>query len=164
MASTELLNFTKTTSIMPDTADSPKRYWLIVAARDHVQRGVEGGFCQANHGKPTNLKRMRQGDGVVFYSGKESLGGKTPLQAFTAIGHVTDDAPYQAQMTPDFAPFRRNVTFAKSHEVPIAPLLNELSFIANKTHWGAAFRFGFLEIPEVDFNRIDSQMTGSESV
>lgn len=142
----------------------PARYWLLVAAHDHVQRGVEGGFCQANHGKPTNLRRMRRGDGVVFYSGKETMEGKTPLQAFTAIGRVADDEPYQVSVTPDFEPFRRNVTFAESHAIPIAPLLDALSFIPNKTNWGITFRFGFLEVPEVDFNRIAAQMTDSKQV
>ena len=28
-------------------------YWINTVSRDHVQRGVAGGFTQANHGKPT---------------------------------------------------------------------------------------------------------------
>ena len=142
--------------------DVAVRYWLLVAARDHVRRGVAGGFCQANHGKPTNLRRLRRGDGVVFYSGKEMMEGKTPLQAFTAIGRVADDEPYQVSVTPDFEPFRRNVAFVNSQDVPIATLLAELSFIPNKTNWGITFRFGFLEIPEADFNQIAARMTGTK--
>lgn len=137
---------------------SSPRYWLLIAAHDHVQRGVEGGFCQANHGKAQNLKRMQKGDGVVFYSAKEKYGEPTPLQQFTAIGRVSDDAVYQVKMTPDFEPFRRGVDFAKSHETSITPLINALTFIKNKAKWGMTFRFGFLEIPEEDFTRIEKQM------
>jgi hypothetical protein len=33
-----------------------------------------------------------------------------------------------------------------------------LSFIRSKDHWGAAFRFGFLRVPEEDFARIAAAM------
>ncbi|CCH52950.1 UPF0310 protein [Fibrisoma limi BUZ 3] len=136
----------------------PVRYWLIVAARDHVLRGVEGGFCQANHGSARNLKRMQNGDGVAFYSPKLTLGETTPLRAFTAIGWVQGDAVYQTTVSPDFEPFRRDITFLESHEAPIAPLIPALHFIKNKTNWGITFRFGFLEIPEDDFLTIAAHM------
>ena len=40
-------------------------YWIIVAALDHLQRGVEGGFCQANHGKRAPLARMAERTGAA---------------------------------------------------------------------------------------------------
>ena len=141
-------------------SNHPTRYWLIVAARDHVQKGVEGGFCQANHGKARNLKRMRKNDGVVFYSPKEQFGETTPLRAFTALGRVSGETVYQSPMAPDFEPFRRDIRFETVHEVPIQPLIDKLDFIRNKTNWGVTFRFGFLEIPEPDFERIAELMTG----
>jgi hypothetical protein len=33
----------------------------------------------------------------------------------------------------------------------LKPPLDEHSFVKNKTHWGAAFRFGQLKIPAADF-------------
>lgn len=144
------------TFAMPDQPVS--RYWLIVAARDHVQKGVEGGFCQANHGKARNLKRMQKGDGVVFYSPKEAYGNPKPLQAFTALGHVSDDEVYQSPMAPDFEPFRRDIQFEHVQETPIQPLIAHLDFIRSKTNWGMTFRFGFLEISAADFDRIAREM------
>ena len=38
------------------------KYWIIVASKDHLQRGLNGGFIQANHGKAAPLKRMQPGD------------------------------------------------------------------------------------------------------
>ena len=134
------------------------RYWLLVAARDHVQKGVEGGFCQANHGKARNLKRMKKDDGVVFYSPKEEFGNPKPLQAFTALGHVRDDEGCRWPMAQDFEPFRRNIQFENVQETPIQPLIAHLDFIRSKTNWGMTFRFGFLEISESDFARIASKM------
>ena len=45
-----------------------------------------------------------------------------------------------------------------AHEAPIKPLIDTLSFIRSKQHWGAAFRFGFIRVPEADFQRIAAAM------
>ena len=134
------------------------KYWMVVVSKDHIARGVVGGFMQANHGKEEPLKRMTVNDGVIFYSPKQTFGGDEPLQAFTAVGQVADEQIYQHKMADDFIPFRRNITYHKSNETPIAPLINDLDFIKNKTSWGYHFRFGFFEIPESDFKLIRSKM------
>ncbi len=133
-------------------------YWINVVSRDHVQRGVASGFTQANHGKASGLKRLKQGDWIVFYSPKTAYEGGEPLQAFTAIGQVADDELYQFAVTPDFIPWRRNVNFKPCQEALIKPLINDLSFITDKTHWGYKFRFGLFQIPEADFMLIQEAM------
>jgi hypothetical protein len=138
------------------------RCWVNTVSRDHVLAGIEGGFTQAGHGKPSRLKRLSAGDSLVFYSPKTSLRGGTPLQAFTAIGRVVDDELYRVQMSPDFRPWRRNVKFTRCTEAPIAPLIDELSFIKDKRRWGYVFRFGLFEIPCTDFERIKTAMTGGD--
>lgn len=87
------------------------KYWINVVSRDHLQRGIAGGFMQANHGKNTGLKRLKTGDYVLFYSPKTSYQGGEPLQAFTALAQVADDELYQVEMVPGFVPWRRNVTY-----------------------------------------------------
>jgi hypothetical protein len=134
------------------------QYWINTVSRDHVRRGVEGGFTQANHGKPHMLLRMKSGDGVAFYSPKTEFSGQQPLQRFTAIGFVKDDDLYQVEMSPGFIPWRRNVRFLESEEIPIQPLINSLSFIKDPSRWGYMFRLGMFEIPEADFKLIAQQM------
>ena len=73
--------------------------WINTVSRDHVQRGVRGRFTQANHGKPHALRRMARGDWIVFYSPRTSHPDGDSLQAFTAIGQVVDDEPYQAELS-----------------------------------------------------------------
>ena len=136
----------------------PKKYWILVASRDHVQRGLEGGFAQANHGKATALKRMQAGDGILYYSSKEVYGEETKCQRFTAIGEVSDDLVYHGEMGGGFVPFRRNVNYQACSEVSILALIGALDFIKDKTHWGAPFRFGVVEIGEKDFRLIAEQM------
>jgi hypothetical protein len=42
--------------------------------------------------------------------------------------------------------------------------VERLSFITNKTHWGAAFRFGYIRIPAADFALIAAEMGVAEAV
>lgn len=134
------------------------KYWIIVASKDHLQRGVTGGFIQANHGKAAPLKRMQVGDFVILYSPKVEFEKPEKLQCFTAICRITDENIYQQDMGGGFVPFRRNVKFLPSKDVSILPLINNLTFIKDKTHWGAPFRFGTLQIPEEDFRLIAGKM------
>lgn len=140
------------------------KYWIIVASKDHVKTGVAEGIAQACHGKVSPLKRMRKGDFVVYYSGKQSFGKPEKCQEFTAIGTVKDDDVYPFQITADFCPFRRNIDFFESVDISILPLINNLDFIQNKKSWGYPFRFGFFEIKEYDFNLISSLMLQEEYV
>lgn len=134
------------------------KYYIAVASKDHIERGVEGGFMQANHGKSTSLKRLRTGDGIIFYSPKRYFEKDEKCQCFTAIGEVKDEEVYQGVMSAGFNPFRRNIHFYDSKETSIIPLIDELDFIVDKKRWGFSFRFGFLEILEKDFQFIKSKM------
>src|SRR5262245_2993508 len=124
-----------------------RRFWVGVVSRSHVEIGVKGGFIQLGHGKKTPLQQLRAGDGMLRYAPRTDYPDGTVLQTFTAIGMVTSGEIYQVEMSSDFKPFRVDVQFQKCREAPIKPLIDQLSFIKNKTHWGAAFRFGQLEIP-----------------
>ncbi len=134
------------------------KYWVSVASKDHVKTGVAEGFAQACHGKAAPLKRMRQGDFVIYYSGKQTMDKAEKCQEFTAIGKVLNNETYAVQVSDDFCPSRRNVEFLPCKDVSILPLINDLDFIQNKKSWGYPFRFGFLEINKHDFELISSQM------
>lgn len=141
-----------------------KKYWIIVASKDHVRTGIEQGVAQACHGKSSPLKRMQKDDFVIYYSGKQSFEKPEKCQKFTAIGRVKDEEVYPFQMTADFRPFRRNIEFYDSKEVSILPLIEALDFIPNKKNWGYTFRFGLLEVKKKDFELISSRMLGKQHV
>jgi hypothetical protein len=137
---------------------APRRYWIGVASGDDVAAAVAGGFVQVNHGKAGPLERMRAGDGFAYYSPRERNAGGAPLQQFTAIGRVRD-APLALADGADGEPvFRRAMDYLPAEPVAVKVLLDELSFVRSRTHWGAAFRFGFLGVPEADFERIARAM------
>lgn len=134
------------------------RYWLGVVHRAHIERGVTGGFIQLNHGKKRPLQRMSGGDWIVIYSPRTNFEDKKPLQTFTAIGRIRSGEIYQHDMGDGFVPYRLDVAYADCREVEIRPLLDQLSFIPDKQHWGSLLRFGHLEIPAVDFKLIAQAM------
>jgi hypothetical protein len=135
-----------------------RHYWIGVVSKNHVDIGVAGGFTQLNHGKAGPLERMHPGDGFAFYSPRTAYPDGPPLQAFTAIGRVGAGGIFQAEQGEGFRPFRRSVLYLPARDAPIKPLIDDLTFIRSKQHWGAAFRFGFLRVPEEDFARIAAAM------
>ncbi len=134
------------------------RYWIGVASKEHVQRAVLGGFAQVCHGKAGPLNQMKEGDWIVYYSPTIKFGKKEPCQSFTAIGEIKDGDPYPFAMSENFVPWRRDVSFVKSNEIPIQQLLDELSFVKDKQKWGFPFRRGCFEISQMDFQIIASAM------
>lgn len=134
------------------------KYFLICASKDHVLKGVEGGFAQAGHGRKDFISKPSKGDWVVFYSSKDKFENGKLLQRFIAIGQVVDEEPYQPNASESFKPYRRNVEFKNSEEVEIRPLLERLTFIKNKARWGFYLMSGFHEISKEDFDVINSAM------
>ena len=134
------------------------RCWIAVASAAHVRRGKAAGFMQVCHGKAAPLRRVLPGDRVVYYSPATEMGGQDRLQSFTAIGIVRQGDAYQVDMGGDFCPFRRNVDWLPSTEVPIAPLLDRLSFTAGKRNWGYQLRCGLFAISEDDWQLIATEM------
>jgi hypothetical protein len=134
------------------------KFWIIVASKDHVKNGISAGIAQACHGKSSPLKRMKKGDFVIYYSGKQILGKPDKCQEFTGLGKVIDDETYQFQVSGDFCPSRHNIEFLQCNNISILPLIDGLDFIQNKKNWGYPFRFGFFEINNHDFDLISSQM------
>jgi EVE domain len=134
------------------------RFFIGVASREHVRIGVNGGFAQFGHGKMAPAKRLATGDWVIYYSSKERISEAGRCQRFTALGRVVDDEPLRVEQAPGFTPWRRRMEYLEAREVEIRPLLDHLSFITDKSRWGAVFRFGLIEIPRDDFMRIAKRM------
>jgi hypothetical protein len=132
--------------------------WIAVASAEHVRLGRGIGFMQVCHGKASPLRRMRPGDRVAYYSPTVTFKGRDALQAFTAIGTVEEDEPYQLDMGGGFVPFRRNVAWLPAQEVPIRPLLARLEFAAGKPNWGYQLRFGLFAISAHDMAVIAEAM------
>lgn len=134
-------------------------YWVNTVSLEHVELAVEGGFTQAEHGKDTKLRKLRRGDGLVFYSPRTAMRSGRPLRQFTALGTITGDEPYQVKVRPDFRPWRLEVAFDDTHPAEAGTLLEQLSFITDVRQWGVPFRQGLFEVSADDFAVIRAAMT-----
>lgn len=145
-------------------SDRITRFWIIVASKDHVRTAVANGIAQACHGQNMPIKRMKKGDLIIYYSGKQTMGQSKKCQEFTALGKVSDDEVYEIKVSEDFCPSRRNIKFVECKDTPIISLIDNLDFIQNKKSWGYPFRYGFLEIGQHDFKLISTQMLSKDHV
>tara|TARA_B100001250_G_C19733454_1_gene759636 strand:+ start:61 stop:492 length:432 start_codon:yes stop_codon:yes gene_type:complete len=134
------------------------KYWIIVASKDHVDTGIAGGFAQACHGKANPLKRMSNGDMIIYYSSKKEFGKNDPYQKFTAIGQISDDEVYEYLTGDNFCPSRIKVNYYHSIDLTIHDIKDQLQFISDKNRWGYPFRWGILEINQHDFELISIMM------
>ena len=137
-------------------SETTRSFWIAVASANHVARGLTGGFMQVCHGKEGPLKRLRQGDGVAYYSPIETFGARDTCQAFTAIGTVRDAAPYQAEMRPGMLGYRRDIDWLPARETPISDLTDRLEF--TRGNWGMLARRGMFEVSGADFQTIRAAM------
>lgn len=135
--------------------------WIAVACAAHARRGCavpQQGYMQVCHGKRAPLQRLAPGDRVAYYSPTVTMGGKDKLQAFVSIGVVLPGEPYAFDMGGGFVPHRRDVAYVPAREAPIAPLLDSLEFVENRSRWGYKFRFGLFKVSAHDMALIAHAM------
>lgn len=131
-------------------------YFVACVSKDHVVAGVLGEYLQSKDAAP--LKRMDRGDLVVFYSEGTLFRAGERLQAFTAIGRVADGAPHQVTVTPVFKPWRCRMEFIGAEEAPIAPIVEQLSFVSDKTTLAMPAKRGLFEVSVDDFMIVANAM------
>lgn len=145
----------------PSAPHSLRRNWIAVASAQHARRGCATpgtGFMQVCHGKAAPLRRVQAGDRVAYYAPTVTMGGKDRLQAFVSIGIAQPGEPYAFDMGGGFVPFRKDVAYVPAQEAPIAPLLDSLEFVEDRTRWGAKFRFGLFAVSDHDMRLIARAM------
>ena len=135
-------------------------FWMGVASAQHARRGRDGGFAQLGHGKHIAVKSLRKGDWIVYYSPREGMGEGRVVQAFTTIGRVTSDAPYRAEQTKNFNPYRVDVDYLKDAEPAlIKPLLDKLRLTRDHgANWGIVMRGPKRKLDEMDMRTIAEAM------
>jgi len=144
---------------MPAKKPSGTRYWIAVVPKSRVEVAVAGGFAMFAHGRHDAIKRTGPGDWLAYYSPRTLLKGGEEVRAFTAIGQFTEREPYEAEMLPGRIGWRRDTRFeTDAHEADVYPLLDQLSFIKDRQHWGLFFHRSLFSVPVDDFRLIAAAM------
>lgn len=139
--------------------DDAAACWIVIASADHVRQAVEGGFVQAGHGKRSGVEKLAKGDGIAAYAPREAMRSGEPVQAFVAIGTVTDDAPRGVDRGEKGIHHRRSVAWRKrARPASVRPLTTKLAFVKDRENWGMAFRRGLFRIEPADMAIIAEAM------
>lgn len=139
-------------------------YWIGVAAAEHVEGGIAGGFCMLGHGRHEAVKRLKRGDWLAYYSPRRALDPRSAeVRAFTAIGVVASDEPVERQMSPQRTGWSRAVDWLQASPAPVRPLLPLLSFVKDPVHWGMAFRRSVIKASHDDMALIAKAMDAAEA-
>jgi hypothetical protein len=134
------------------------RYWIAVVPKVGVERAAAGGFAMFAHGKREAIERVRPGDWLAYYSPRTLFRGGDEVRAFTAIGRIAEREPYEVEMSAGHAGWRRDAAFEKAHEAGVYPLLDQLSFIKDRQHWGIFFHRSLFSVSRDDFALIAEAM------
>jgi hypothetical protein len=135
------------------------RYWIAVVPKVHVERAVAGRFAMFAHGRYDAINRTSPGDWLAYYSARPLREGGDEVRAFTAIGRFTDRELYEGEMGPGHAGWRRDIAYEKAaREAGVYPLLDQLSFIRDRTHWGLFFHRSLFAVRRDDFAKIAAAM------
>lgn len=139
--------------------DVGRPYWIAVVPKSRVARCVAGNFAMFAHGKHEAVQRVRPGDWLAYYSPRTILNGGDEVRAFTAIGKIADREPYQAEMAEGCTGWRRDIAYERqAHDGDVYPLLDELSFIKDRQHWGIFFHRSLFSVSRDDFALIAKAM------
>ncbi|MFV2033855.1 MAG: EVE domain-containing protein [Halocynthiibacter sp.] len=134
------------------------KYWIGVVHLGQARAVALAGFVAFSHGKRSAVEKVHAGDRVIFYAPKTDFDGE-PVQAFVCLATVTGAAPRQLPMPgTDFRPWALDAAFERIREMPIRPMLHDLTFIKNPRYWGMAFRRSLFQISSVDFDHIASAL------
>ncbi len=133
-----------------------QKFWIGVAVADHIRIGAKEEFCAFAHGKRQAVARLSLGDRFIYYATKTSYeNGQSvgePVQAFLAVGTVVGEV--EDNQYAGYPAFTRKAKYDPLFNVPIKPLLHQLSFITNPQYWGMAFRRSLFEINQTDYQTI----------
>lgn len=135
-------------------------FWLGVASAEHARAGRDGGFAQLGHGSHGAVKSLKKGDWIVYYSPREGMGEGEAVRAFTTMGCVISDAPYQVGQPKGFRPFRVDVDYLKDADpAPIKPLLEHLGLTRGRgSNWGIVMRGSRRKLDRRDMRLIAGAM------
>ena len=141
------------------------RYWIICMSEDNFEISKQHNLIGMRESMKRDLDKMQVGDIVVFYVPKKTIDSysnypTTKVQAFKGIAEITsetfsNDEPIWKPQGNEIFPQRKKVKFLETDlNVPIRPLIEQLSFVTNTAWWALPLRRGYVEIKESDLELI----------
>ncbi len=137
--------------------DETKNVWLLTATLKNW-RIAEDRSTFGCHGNRSFLNKIKKGDYyVAFVPGIGIIGrGVINSEHFTSGIRLWEDKAYSHR-------FQISTPVVTNKVLPVASIVDDLSFVTDKKHWGVFFRSGIREIPLDDYQLIAKKLDKSLS-
>lgn len=134
-----------------------QHYWVTNAAQEHVNLVRQKGYTQLNMGPREPLKKMNQGDWIIYYSPTVLFQcPDTACHTFTAISCLTDNHIYQQPTNHER--WRRNVQYFECKPHHVQHFHHSVDFMKQYEDWLDALLEPIFEISRNDFATIANKI------
>ena len=138
--------------------------WLCISTRANAEVTRKKHIWGVARRFTNTIARVKKGDTLLMYTMQEIVDREVIPSAITGIYEVISD-PYEDEshlfVTPkalgnEMFPLRIKVKPIKvfAEPIPFKPLVQEMSFIKNKTMWSGSIRTAMRIIPKEDYQKI----------
>ena len=136
--------------------------WIVTISEDNLQKTLQHNLIGLPERRRNLLKRVQQGDVVVFYIGKKRVGRGGPgasVSQFGPVAKVTgeefaSDTPIWASKGNDLFRSRLPISIVSEGRVAAAIVIPHLDFVQNKDKWGLYFLTGIRKVSEEDYKTL----------
>jgi len=136
--------------------------WIVTVSEDNLQKTLKHNLIGLPERRRNLLKRVQQGDVVVFYISKKRAGRGGPgasVSQFGPVAKVTGeefagDTPIWASKGNDLFRSRLPISLVSEGRVDAANVVPYLDFIRNKDKWGLYFLTGIRKVSEGDYKTL----------
>ncbi|MBJ3763229.1 EVE domain-containing protein [Maribius pontilimi] len=135
-----------------------RRYWIAVASQRHVEAAVKSGLMVFGPGRDSEASRPAKGDWIAYYAPGETMDNDSPLRRFTAMAQIDDTAPESREISDGGRAMSRKATYYGDASADVYDLLDDFSFVQDKSHWGVHFHRSLFEVTKDDMLAIARKM------
>ena len=127
-----------------------RRYWIVTAVTAHVDPAVSSGVASFGPDKESEASRPDKGDWLAYYSPSPAMDDDEEVRRITAVCQIEDDTPERREMPDDGVSWTRAATFHHESTADIYDLLDDFTFVKDRSHWGVHFHRSLLEVEKSD--------------
>ena len=136
--------------------------WIVTISEDNLQKTLKHNLIGLPERRRNLLKRVQQGDVVVFYIGKKRAGRGGPGASVSQFGPVakvtgeefSSDTPIWASKGNDLFRSRLPISLVSEGRVDAAIVIPHLDFVQNKDKWGLYFLTGIRKVSDEDYKTL----------
>ena len=143
---------------MKKTEQENKTAWLLTATLKNWQIAEERGIFGL-HGNNANFNKIKKGDQYVAYVPQIGFIGHGVVagERFESKLKLWEDKTYNRR-------FSISTPLISDRVLPGGSVVDDLSFVTDKKHWGAFFKAGIREIPIADALLVEERLKKSAAV